>query len=233
MDPEYTTPEQLWQALEAHKAISVAHHSAGGPVSTNWNFIPRPQIEPVTEVVSVHGSSEAPDSPRVIYDAVDENFVRDALAKGVHFGFIGGGDSHDGHPGLAHLASPGGGLAAIFSEDKTRDGVLNALRSRHAYATNGPRIWLRMRLDDHPMGSRIAVATTYTQRLQYAVAGTAPIDRVDLIVSGHVIGSFPGEKQREASGTVDVPALEAGGYVYVRVVQEDGGVAWASPITAR
>jgi hypothetical protein len=90
-----------------------------------------------------------------------------------------------------------------------------------------------MRLDDNPMGSRIAVATTDTQRLQYAVAGTAPIDRVDLIVSGHVIGSFPGEKQRETSGTVDVPALEAGGYVYVRVVQEDGGVAWASPISAR
>ena len=233
MDPKYETPEQLWKALENHTAISVAHHSAGGPVSTNWDFLPDAHIEPVTEVVSVHGSSEAPDSPRVIYDPVDGNFVRDAIGKGVPFGFVGSGDSHDGHPGLAQLASPNGGLAAIFSEEKTRDGVLDALRSRRAYATNGPRIWLRLNLDGHPMGAQLSPASTATQQLQYSVAGTAPIDRIDLVHSGHVVGSFPGEGQREASGTVDIPALESGGYVYIRVVQVDGGAAWSSPIYAR
>lgn len=233
MEPEYTTPQQLWEALEPHTAISVAHHSAGGPVSTNWDFIPQPHTEPVTELVSVHGSSEASDSPRVIYDAVEENFIRDALAKGATLGFMGSGDSHDGHPGLSHFASPSGGLAALFSEDNTKDAVLKALRSRRTYATNGPRIWLRMNLDGHPMGSRIALGSTDKQTLQYAVAGTAPIDRVDLVHSGHVIGSFPGEKQREVSGAVDIPALAPGDYVYVRVVQEDGGAAWASPITTK
>jgi len=233
MDPKYATPEQLWKALENHNAISVAHHSAGGPVSTNWDFLPDAHIEPVTEVVSVHGSSEAPDSPRVIYDPVEGNFVRDTLGKGVPFGFVGSGDSHDGHPGLSQLASPNGGLAAIFSEEKTRDGVLEALRARRAYATNGPRIWLRMSLDGHPMGARLSPVSTDTQQLQYSVAGTAPIDHIDLVHSGHIAGSFPGEGQREASGTVDISALEPGGYVYIRVVQEDGGAAWSSPIYAR
>ena len=151
--------------------------SAGGPVSTNWDFVPDPVLEPVTEVVSVHGSSEAADSPGKIYTAVPGNFVRDVLDRGVQFGFIGSGDSHDGHPGLAHLAAPSGGLAAIFSENLTRESVLEALRARRVYATNGPRIWLRFWLDEGP---------------RFAVAGTAPIDRVDVIRSGTVVESLPG-----------------------------------------
>ena len=31
-------------------------HSAGGPIATDWTFPPDPVLEPVTEVVSVHGS---------------------------------------------------------------------------------------------------------------------------------------------------------------------------------
>ncbi len=214
LDPAYETPAQLWEALSGRAAITIAHHSAGGPVSTNWDFVPDPVLEPVTEVVSVHGSSEAADSPGKIYTAVPGNFVRDVLDRGVQFGFIGSGDSHDGHPGLAHLAAPSGGLAAIFSENLTRESVLEALRARRVYATNGPRIWLRFWLDE---GSR------------FAVAGTAPIDRVDVIRSGTVVESLPGEGRRDWGGPLALDGLTTGEYVYVRVVQEDGGVAWSSP----
>lgn len=231
MDPRFETPAQLWDALKDRSAITVAHHSAGGPVSTNWRFLPHPDIEPVTEIVSVHGSSEAPDSAGSIYDPVEGNFVRDALQRPIQFGFIGSGDSHDGHPGLAHLASPSGGLVAIFSEEVTREAILGALRERRVYATNGPRIWLRVWLDDHTMGAVLpSVEPEPTQRLRYAVAGTAPIERIDIIRSGEIVGSLPGEKRREASGALDVPSLEPAGYIYVRVLQEDGGTAWSSPI---
>ena len=215
MDPAYETPAQLWAALEGRKAITVAHHSAGGPISTNWEFLPDPAIEPVTEIVSVHGSSEAADTPGAIYSAVPGNFVRDVLDRGARFGFIGSGDSHDGHPGLAHLASPSGGLAAIFSEHLTRDGVLEALASRRVYATNGPRIWLRFWVDDNP---------------RFAVAGTAPIERVDVIRSGSVVTSLPGFGRREWGEGLKLDGLLSGEYVYIRVVQEDGGVAWSSPV---
>ena len=214
LDPAYETPAQLWEALSGRAAMTIAHHSAGGPVSTNWDFVPDPVLEPVTEVVSVHGSSEAADSPGKIYSAVPGNFVRDVLDRGVQFGFIGSGDSHDGHPGLAQLASPSGGLAAIFSEDLTRESVLEALRARRVYATNGPRIWLRFWLDDEP---------------RFAVAGTAPIERVDVIRSGTVVESLPGEGRRDWGAPLVLDGLTAGEYVYVRVVQEDGGVAWSSP----
>jgi Protein of unknown function (DUF3604) len=227
LDPRYATPPLLWKALSGRRALTVAHHSAGGPVSTNWAFRPPPSIEPVTEIVSVHGSSEAADTPGKIYDAVEGNFVRDALEDGLRFGFIGSGDSHDGHPGLAQFAAPGGGLAAIFSEDATRGAILDALRARRVYATNGPRIWLRTWLDEAPMGSTVTPRETGT--LRFAVAATAPVARVDVVRSGSVVAVVSGERRRELSSTLPLAGLRDGEYVYVRVVQEDGGVAWASP----
>jgi hypothetical protein len=217
LDERYETPALLWKALRERpgSSISIAHHSAGGPVSTQWDFVPPPDLEPVTEIVSVHGSSEAADGPGTIYDAVPGNFVRDALGRGLAFGFLGSGDSHDGHPGLVQLAGPGGGLAAIFSEETTREGVLEALRERRTYATNGPRIWLRTWLEEE-------------RELRFAVAATAPVERVDVVRSGQVV-SVPGAGRRELSETLELDPLRPGEYVYVRVVQVDGGAAWSSP----
>jgi hypothetical protein len=230
LDPRYENPALLWEALEGRSAVTIAHHSAGGPVSTNWDFIPPPELEPVTEVVSVHGSSEASDTPGKIYSAVPGNFVRDALGRGLRFGFIGSGDSHDGHPGLAHLAAPSGGLAAIFSEERTRAGVLGALRARRTYATNGPRIWLRTWLDEHEMGALLSPSEASAHELRYVIAAPAPVERVDVVRSGEIVSVVPGSGRRELSETLALPPLRPGEYVYVRVVQEDGGAAWSSPV---
>ena len=106
IDRAYETPAQLWAALRGYNALTFADHSAGGPIATDWSIAPDPVFEPVTEIVSVHGTSEAADSPALIYSPVAGNFVRNALDRGYHLGFIGSGDSHDGHPGLVQLAGP-------------------------------------------------------------------------------------------------------------------------------
>ena len=162
-------------------------------MATNWLIPPDPVLEPVTEIVSVHGSSEAPDSPQPIYDPVAGNFVREAaLGRGYRFGFIGSGDSHDGHPGFAQLASPVGGLAAILSEERTREGVLAALRARRVYATSGPRILLRFALGAHPMGSSVTLAPgeSLSESLFVSVLAPGPLERVDLIRSGRVVDTI-------------------------------------------
>jgi len=229
IDTRYEHPEELWRGLEGRDAITMAHHSAGGPIATDWSIAPDPRFELVTEVVSVHGSSEAADSPSLIYRPVAGNFVRDALDRGYRFGFVGSGDSHDGHPGLSQLASPSGGLAAIMSETLTREGVLEALRARRAYATNGARIILRVRLERALMGATVAAGSGGT--LAVRVTGTAPITALELVRSGSVVErTTPNE--RAAAWDVPLSPLAAGEYVYVRVIQSDGGLAWSSPIFA-
>jgi Protein of unknown function (DUF3604) len=227
IDPRYETPAQLWDALRPYPAMTFAHHSAGEPVATNWDYAPDPDLEPVTEVVSIHGVSEAADAPVVVRGALAGNFVRDALARGYRLGFIGSGDTHDGHPGLGQLANPSSGLAALLTDDLTRDGVRHALSRRASYATNGVRMVLDVRLDGVPMGSAVAVAEA--PLLAVDVAGTAPLQRLDIVRVGHSVDSFD-------LGPSEVTALERlltptrrGDVVYVRVLQVDGGMAWSSP----
>lgn len=232
VDPAYESPLQLWAALEGKPALTIAHHSAGGPIAIDWEIPPDPRFEPVTEVVSVHGSSEAMDSPGLIYNAVRGNFVRDALDRGYRLGFIGSGDSHNGHPGLVHLGSPSGGLAAILADELTRAGVLAALRERRVYATNGARILLRMALGGHRMGSSVAVgdAGSISEELFVRAVGSGPIDRVELVRSGAVVSGLDTEGRLDVALQVELSDLRPGEYLYVRVIQRDGAAAWSSPI---
>jgi hypothetical protein len=236
VDPRYETPDQLWAALRGSNALTFAHHSAGGPVATNWDYPPDPELEPVTEIVSVHGSSEAPDSPLPIYSPMAGNYVRDALERGFTLGFIGSGDGHDGHPGLSHLAGASGGLAAILSDDLTREGVLEALRARRVYATNGPRIYLRATLGGREMGSAVILgaerdeaAGDNTETLEALAVAPAPLDGFDLIRSGRPVERTPCDGATTCRISRDLEDLAPGEWVYVRAVQVDRGAAWSSP----
>jgi hypothetical protein len=233
LDPLTDHPRELWAALERHTALTVAHHPAGGPIAIDWDIPPDPRFEPVTEVSSVHGSSEAADTPLRIYNAVAGHYVRDALDRGYQLGFVGSGDTHDGHPGLGHLMTGMGGLAAILSEERTRQGVLAAMRARHTYATSGPRIILRFSVDTTPMGGTLPADTgDAPHAIAVRAIGTAPIARIDLVRSGTVVATAEGDGEPEASWTTQTTHLASGEYVYVRVVQGDGALAWSSPVFA-
>ncbi|MFT7667560.1 MAG: hypothetical protein ACI8X5_000239 [Planctomycetota bacterium] len=245
-----TTPSELWDALRGKSALTFAHHSAGGPVGTDWTYVPDETIEPVTEIMSVHGSSEALDSPARIYSPLRGNFVRDQLDRGLTFGFIGSGDSHDGHPGHAHLSPNAGwrstppdprgrrasvrmgngGLAAIRAERLEESSLLKALRARNTYATSGPRIWLDAQVDGHPMGSRLKRETLEDRpSLRFAAAGTSEIEYVEIIRSRHETKRLSFERLLDIEFSLELPDLQPGDYVYVRLIQNDGALAWSSP----
>lgn len=240
MDPATDTPAELWAALRGQPALTVAHHSSGNPIPVNWTFEPDPELEPVTEVVSVHGSSEARDAPQVVAGSRDGRFVRDQLDRGLRLGFIGSGDSHDGHPGLPHL-SPGygwrpatarsgelpgsGGLAALRTAALDRPGVLAALRARRCYATSGPRIVVDVARE----------AGSALHRIRFH--GTAPLDRIDLVLGPGGPEGPPSEVRALRTGgatmdavfEVELPETLRRRYHYLRVVQVDRATAWVGP----
>ena len=225
---ETDRPEELWAALRGRPALTFAHHSAGGPVATQWAIPPDPVLEPVTEIVSVHGSSEAPDAPVPVHGAIAGNFVRDALGRGYRLGFVGSGDSHDGHPGLSHLAAPSGGLAALVGAERTRESVLATLRARRSYATNGPRILLQAALDGAPMGALVAPGDA---KLFVRALAPEALERVDVVRGAEVAFAVAPQEgsPREVAFEAPLRGLEAGEWVYVRALQQDGGAAWSSP----
>lgn len=236
LDPRWDEPRELWAALRGRRALTLAHHSAGGPIATDWSIPPDPALEPLTEIVSVHGSSEAADAPLPIHRPVPGNFVRDALGRGYRLGFVGSSDGHDGHPGLAHLASPSGGLAAILAEEATREAVYEALKARRTYATNGPRILLRASFGGWPMGSDVPLGGGRPpldglppDLLLAQVIAPRPLARIDVVRSGRVVAAVPCGGELDCRLSQTAGDLRAGEYLYLRAVQEDGGAAWSSP----
>ena len=259
MDPATDTPAELWAALEGEPAMTIAHHSSGNPIPVNWTYTPDPLIEPVTEIVSVHGSSEARDAPQVVAGSRDGWFVRDQLDRGLRLGFIGSGDSHDGHPGLPHLSPtygwrpatarsgevPGtGGLAAILAPSGDRASVMEALRERATYATSGPR--LIVLVDRSEEGS--SDHSQASSRVAIRFHGTAPLDRIDLILGPSIEGTIPSEVRTlrpgaadagspdsptasllDAAFEIDLPETLKRRYFYLRIVQVDRATAWIGP----
>jgi hypothetical protein len=238
LDDATQTPQGLWAALRVSKAkaLTIPHHPGGGPVPVDWRIAPDPEFEPVVEIASVHGSSEEQNGPRAIYSARRGHFARDALAKGYRLGFIGSGDSHNGHPGLVHLNGPCGGLAAIVARDDTRDAIYDSLKARLCWATTGPRILLWFRLGATRMGSEAAAAdVARADGPSYSgfAIGEAAIVRIELVKNGSVVAAGDGGGTAEAKLDWRDPKPQTGDAVYLRVIQSDGHAAWSSPIFLR
>ena len=226
--PATSTPEGLWAALAGHDAITIPHHPAGGPVPIDWDHHD-PRFEPVVEITSIHGCSEAYGVARMIYHPVRGAFVRDALARGYRLGLIGSGDTHNGHPGLGDPAAPTSGLAGILATGTTREAVLEAIRKRHVFATSGARIPIVFSVEGALMGEEITIATGKPAAYEGRVWATDRLEKVEVIRNGEVIAvAHPTATEVRITG-VD-PAPPPSGYYYLRATQFDEQQAWSSPV---
>jgi hypothetical protein len=189
-------------------------------------------LEPVVEMFQGFDSSyEAPGAPRTINDKSDrvhgpfkpDGFVSLALAKGYRLGFQSSSDHVSTHISYA----------CILAEEFSRKGLIDALKKRHSYAATD-NIVLDVRMGGRIMGDEVR---TDKPTLDVVVLGTGPLDRVDVLRDGEVVHTHrPDKDSEEAKFHWDDAAPKKGdkaSYFYVRVVQKNGQMAWASPIWVR
>jgi len=157
-----------------------------------------------------------------------------------------------------------GGLTAFVAGALTRSAVFDSLRTRRVYATTQPHrplVWFaidgtRLRDPDH----EVTVPDAGTERhVDVGVAGSAPIDRVEIYKNGAVwaslasgegddtpasLPSFPVPDGFEShvlrERVVDTDPVTGVSYdadrgtdadaYYLRVHQTDGGLAWVGPL---
>ncbi|HEV3168561.1 MAG TPA: hypothetical protein VGZ22_31430 [Isosphaeraceae bacterium] len=114
-----------------------------------------------------------------------------------------------------------------ISEDHTRPAIPDAFRRRHCYgATNS--ILLDVRSDDHLMGGEFE--TEGPVRLKVLPHGTGPIARIDNIKDFKYLYTTEPHKERvELEWTVEERRPPGLSWYDVRVLQEDGDIAWGSP----
>lgn len=221
---------KLYANLRETGGICTAHTSATSQ-GTDWEVPHDPLLEPMVEVFQgYHTSYEAPGAPKSIDAETDRihgkfepaGFISKALAKGYRLGFQSSSDHISTHVSYA----------CVLAEDFSRTGLVAAMKQRHTYAATD-NIVLDVRLNGRLMGEEVR---TRQPRLEVVVLGTGPIEKVEVIRNNEVMHTVqPKDNAEEVRFDWQDPRPVEGqpvSYYYVRVLQRDGQMAWASPIWA-
>ena len=172
------TVADLFQRVRAHRPdrTLLASHVGGRYADIRRREYFDQELGPLAELVSCWGVFEW-----MLWDAFDMGYI---------VGVMCNSDGHKGRPGAE---GPGAGqfgiwngLTCALAEEKTRDSIFRALKSRRCYGTTGARIDLTFRIDAHEMGEVVenapAAACVFAK-----VSGTAPIEKLELFQRKDVI----------------------------------------------
>jgi len=218
-----------------------------------------PLFEPVVEIYNAWGSSECSDkegntkpittSGKSGIKASSKGSIVDALKANKRFGFVAGGlDDRGIYADLfesdQEQYSPG--LTAIIAKDHSRASLIDALQRRSCYATTGEQMIIGFSIAGTPMGGIISTADkpglSVNRHISGYAAGTANLKTVEIIRNGTVIKTFEPKRNYSIDFIFDdmdklsdiiLNAKDENPpfvFYYIRVTQEDGHIAWSSPI---
>ncbi len=248
---------KVYKLLSPKEAISIPSFTMGKGYETDFTHF-EPEFEKVVEIYNAWGSSECSakeGNPRPIRSTskngvqeTEVGSVLNALKKNRRFGFVAGGLDDRGiysdffENGQVQY-SPG--LTAILSTDQTKDALVNALSRRSCYATTGARIIVGLNIAGTNMGGELNTKAkpglVINRHVIGYVAGTAPLKEVVLLRNGVPIKTFPIKdfaldfafddfehlSKCALASADDKPHFV---FYYLRVTQQDGHIAWSSPI---
>jgi hypothetical protein len=215
--------QMLYKYLKQFKGICASHSSATG-MGTDWRDND-PVYEPMVEVYQgCRQSYERPGAPRspTEQDAIGgwrpKGFVNLALLKGYKFSFESSSDHTSTHISYA----------MVYSEGRSREDLLNAMRLRHTYAATD-NIVADWRCGNNMQGDEFKTDKAPIFRLK--LIGTAPINKVTIVKDDVEVKAFePKKADVELEWTDPTPAAGKTSYYYARGEQADGELVWASPM---
>ncbi len=256
-DAKTSSLKKLSKAVNPKETLSIPSFSmAKGLVTDFTNF--DPTIERVVEIYNAWGSSECTvkegnlfpikTTGKEGYPETPEGSILKALKNNCRFGFVAGGLDDRGvyselYAGDQVQYSPG--LTAVLAVEQTRDAIFQALSNRACYATTGPRIVVSLTIAGSGMGTeldtKVKPGLMLNRHIVGSVAGTATIKEATLMRNGVPIKTFHSKNymldfEFDDSEHLSKLALSSPDerppfvFYYLRVLQEDGHMAWSSPI---
>jgi hypothetical protein len=256
-DIKSNTLKKIYKSFSPKEIISIPSFTMAKGMEYNFDQFD-PDFERVVEIYNAWGSSEntkkegntrpiTSNGPNGITES-QEGSIQKALQRNLRFGFVAGGLDDRGsyanlYEGDQEQYSPG--LTAIIAPAHTREALVEALYQRSCYATTGERIIVGLYLAGIPMGKETSTAEKQgllvNRHLSGYVAGTTKLEKVEIIRNGKVLRTFEPDGYAFEFTYDDLSPLEkvcldakdkkpAFSYYYLRVTQEDGHMAWSSPI---
>jgi len=216
----------LYEEIRPRNGISIPHTSATR-MGTDWRDND-PDLEPVVEIYQgARTNYESLEAPHVAVPAKDgphvqqagyepAGMVSNAWTKGYKLGIITSSDH-----GSTHLS-----YAMVYTDDYTRQGILDAIHKRHTYGAMD-NIILDVRMGNHFMGDEFQLSKA--QAIHVKARATKNVKKVDVIKDSKVVYSTEPGKPNVDFQFTDNDSVAGRHYYYVRLQQEDGMLAWSSP----
>ncbi|MEY2598423.1 MAG: hypothetical protein RLZZ142_682, partial [Verrucomicrobiota bacterium] len=244
------TPQELWSVLLQYgKPVATISHTGATGMGTDWDRYPEwePRIENTVEIfqgarVSYEGlaapqptaglrvgqkytadaASEAviPFPPASIDDfgsIRNRGLYQYALSRGLKLGVFASSDH------IAQHTSFGG----VYVEEDSRTGILSAFQARNSIAATA-KIFVEFSCNDRPMGQ--IFESKDAPKLALRVLGTGPLKQVTVVRNEQNLRTFSPKDKEFALVFHDDSATSGENRYYLRVEQEDGNMAWSSPI---
>jgi len=243
--------------IDPAEAMFVPHHTGiswgtekyvGAAVHADDALAGR-ELRPAIEIYSHHGQSEYYAPQHVLAYELNRMrnperrtntswpgpyYAQDYWQAGMRMGVLASSDEHSGQGGRPH-----GGIAAVFTDRLTREGLFDAIRYRDCYATTGERILLDFSVEGLRMGREGRFPPGRPLRIRLKVWATELILRVEILkcVFGQggfrpVLSKAPRPESLDAAFEIDDEFASPSMY-YARVMQNPvswPGMAWTSPI---
>lgn len=256
-DAKYSSLKKIYKSHNPKEALSIPSFTMAKGLETDFADF-NPEFERVVEIYNAWGSSECTEKEGNLFpikslsekgiSETEKGSLRKALNKNMRFGFVAGGfDDRGVYQDLSQSDQvqylPG--LTAIIAIEQTRETLLQALHNRCCYATTGPKIVLGFFIAGSQMGTELSTKNkpglAWNRHITGYVCGTSKIKEITFIRNGREFhkmnpSSSIHEFEFDDSEMLSNIVLESTeerppfAYYYVRVLQEDGHVAWSSPI---
>ncbi len=210
--------DRLYRFCKDNEAVCIAHTTATSAAGTNWSFNDS-VAEPVIEIYQgCRNSYEYPGAPRSSGgDSKCPGFYWDALRKGFKMGIIASSDHRSTHCSYA----------MVYTDNPTRLGIIEALRKRHCYGATD-NITLEVKMGDYMMGDIFETASP--AKLEIYFRGSGRVKQIDIIKNCEIAATLQIGKQEDRIVWTDEGITQPNNHYYVRIMQDDGELAWSSPM---
>jgi len=244
-------PPELWRILKAYGGpVAIVSHTGATGMGTDWGRYDEStfdySLENVVEIfqgarVSYEGrgtpqptaglrpgetytadtGAEVPPPPAAIEDfgKFNAGVYQNALEMGLRLGVFASSDHLSTH------VSYGG----VYVKEISREGIIEGLKARRTVAATD-KIYLEFACEGKPLGS--IFETAGNPRFRLWVNGTAPLKRITLVRNekDYHLWEAGGRSEMKEEFVDEEPVRTGESRYYLRVEQEDGNMAWSSPV---
>lgn len=255
-DTKSNSLKKIYKTSNPKEMIAIPSFTMGKSTVYDFNDY-NAEFERVAEIYNAWGSSENTakegnlrpiSGGRNGIQETGEGSLQKALNQGCRFGFIAGGLDNRGPFNTlfdADQAQYSPGLTAILAKEHNRASLFEALQARSCYATTGDRMILGFHIAGFTMGSELDTKSRpgleFNRHITGYCIGTEPIEEAILIRNGKTFRSLEIKEgiiefEVDDMDPLSEIALEPREdhppfvYYYLRIVQENGHIAWSSPI---